>query len=440
MPKQIKCLVLLIPYLLSISAFADELARRAVWGASFKPLQPTGREVSSIIAGSPLAAADLQPGDILLAVNGNVISSGQIWNDISDALVADKPYRLTLKRQGKTHHVDVTFTAAVKEEYEGIDVEYGVVSSDYLVKQRTITTIPTSENPLPAIFVIGGLSCSSIEYTPGRQSNFIKTLQYLVQHANMVVSRIEKPGLGDSEGDCSQTDFNTELNGYEVALQALLKHPMVDNKKVMIYGSSMGAAIAPYFVNKYQLNGIISDGPWYRTWFEHMLEIERRLQRMNGQPESEVNRRINEVYIPLYYGMLIQEQSYQQLTDLNPLLKPFNYHAGEHMYGRPVSFYHQLQDFDIAGEWAKLDVPVRVRWGTNDWIMSEYDIDMIAEVLAENGNTNVVVEKYPNMDHWYTLHESALNSYQGKPGKWDEHIAQQVVDWAQGINHKSNRP
>lgn len=412
----------------------EEDQRRAKWYATFKAVQPVGREVVTIEPQSVLQTAGVQPGDVLLAVNNEVIRNGDQWWDIIYGLRAGIDTKLTLRRGTEIIMKTVVFKPVAKEQYENLVTEYGTIVSDYNLRQRTIITYPERDQPQPAIFVVGGLSCSSIEYTPGRQSNYIRSLQYLVRNSDMLVMRVEKPGVGDSEGRCSETDFHTELNGYEVALQTLMADKRVDRSRIIVYGSSMGSALAPYLANKYQLSGVISDGTFYRSWFEHMLEIERRILTMKGDDQATVNDKINRAYIPLYYGMLIEKKSYQQVIEQNPLLAEYNYHSPAHMYGRPVSFYHQMQDFNFAGEWAKLKAPVRIRYGLNDWIMSEYDIDIIEQVLVANQHPDFEVLKVPGLDHWDTFHETALESFQGKPGKWQESLPQQLVDWVQAIH------
>ncbi len=418
---------------------SDKQLRRAQWHASFKPAQSIGREIRSIEPGSALEEAGLVPGDTLLAINGQSIIDGNTWSDISYSLRAGKKYQILYKRQADVQATTISFDPAPLESYPNLNTEYGFFTSDYNIQQRSIITYPSNASGnLPAIYIVGGLSCSSIEYLPGRKSNFIRSLRYLIQQSGMLVKRIEKPGVGDSSGQCSKTDFHTELNGIEVGLQRLLEDERVDSNRVIVYGSSMGSALAPYLANKYELNGVIADGTFYRSWFEHMLEIERRIQTMNGKSQSEVNDLINRAYIPLYYGMLIEKKTYREVTTQMPFLAEHNYHGAKHMYGRPVDYYHQVQDFDFAGNWASLKAPARIRWGTNDWIMSEYDIDILAEVLESEQHPNFQIYKFPGLDHWDTIHESALNSYQGKPGRWDDRISQQLVDWAQELNRQKN--
>ncbi len=417
----------------------EELARRAQWQARFQLGDTPGAVIRTLEAGTPLYQAGLRVGDQLLSVDGAIIDTHPTWNDITDALTAGAPRHLQVRRGQKIHSFDVTFPPAEKESYPNIEVHYDQITSDYNIKQRVIITKPVNTDGLqPAIFVLQGLSCSSIEYLPGRRSNYIRSLRTLVEKSGMVVMRTEKPGLGDSEGNCSQTDFATEINGYEVALQKLKALPYVDPNRILVYGNSMGSALAPYLANKFNLNAVISDGTFYRSWFEHMLEIERRIKAMQGLDETTINKLINQAYIPLYYGMLIEKKSYAEVITENPLLAEHNYHGAKHMYGRPMSFYHQFQDFDFAGNWQKLEVPVRIRWGTNDWIMSEYDNDMIMEVLTKAGHKDAELYKYPNLDHWSTIHQSTADSFSGKEGVWDDNISDQLIKWAKDINMKAN--
>lgn len=421
-------------------ATEEPLARRAQWGARFDRLPEAGVRIRSIEETSALGRAGLQPGDIIISVDNKTFSSAANWDDMTDALVAGHDYKVNYRRGAQDHVARIRFEPLAQESHEGLTTTYDQITSDFGIRQRIIITRPSGrDGPQPAIFVLQGLSCSSIENWEGRRSNFARSLTNIVTQSGMVVMRTEKPGLGDSEGDCSATDFETELNGYETAMEKLRRLPYVDQNRIIVFGSSMGSALAPYFANKYQLNGVIADGTYYRTWFEHMLEIERRIKTMEGNDQTTVNRMMNQAYIPLYYGMLIEKKSYREVIERSPLLATYNYHDDAHMYGRPVSFYHQLQDFDVAGNWQKLSVPARIRWGTNDWIMSEYDNDMIVETLAHAGNRDVVLYKYPGLDHFDSIAASMEASYAGEPGTWDDRISGQLIDWAKELNTQRNR-
>lgn len=437
-----RCLTLflcLICFCGTLQAKPDNLARRASWEARTSPADPVGRTITELLDNTPLSVAGLREGDTIISINGRLILETDDWDDMTDALVSGEPMAIRYRRGTAVVNAEAIFNDAKKETYDNHLVEYGSIHNDYGFRQRTLLTLPAGQNGrLPAVFFVQGLSCSSVEVLPDSTSNYKRMINMLISNLNMVVMRVEKPGVGDSEGSCAESDFFTELHGYELALKRLIADPRVDKDRVIVYGNSMGSAIAPYLANKYQLNGVISDGTFFRTWFEHMLEIERRIQQMQGKSETDINSVMNSVYIPLYYQMLIKKRSYGDIVTDSPLYKPFNYHGRRHMYGRPMAYYHQLQDFDFAGEWSKVRSPVRIRYGENDWIMSKSDNEMIVDLLSQNGNQNVSLMIYPKLDHWSTLHNSRSDSFNGQQGQWEDRIALLLVDWANELNAQAN--
>lgn len=418
---------------------AQQLGRRSSWEAKIQgpSSNAPGAKIQEIDNNSPLDKAGFRVNDIIIEVNGVSPNSDEVWTEISYGLRANIPTQIKAVRNQKLIEKMVTFNPLERETHKGLDTFYEEVTSTYGVTQRIIITKPKKSGKQPAVVLIGGLSCSSIETYPGRKGNWVQTIKDLVEKSGMVVMRIEKPGVGDSEGDCSQSNFVTDLAGYRAAIQMLKAKPYVDTSRIVVYGSSMGSALAPLLANEFDLAGVISDGTFFRTWFEHMLAIERRILQFKGNSESEIVEKMNKYYFPLYYGMLIQKKSYQEVVDEHPALAEYNYHSPGHMYGRPVSYYQQLQDFDLAGQWEKVKVPVRILRGTNDWIMSAFDNQMIIDVLERNGHSNHVLHEYPGLDHWNTIHESPKNSFEGKPGKWDEGTINIIINWARemaGLN------
>ncbi len=428
----LRTLVMTITMLAISNVTADELPRRASWEASFTVPKTgsAGVVIRSMEDASPLMKAGLQVGDRIIAVNDQTFTSPEAWYDFSDALVAEQKYTLTYKRKHQSDQVRAKFKAQAKESHAGIETIYTHITNDYGSRQRVIITRPEGVNERqPAILFLQGLSCSSIEVNADRLTPFTRLIRELVTKSNYVVLRIEKPGKGDSEGNCSQTDFNTELNGYYNAAKYLKELPYVDPQRIVVYGSSMGSALAPHMANKFNLSAVIADGTFVKSWFEHMLEIERRILAFKGLSQMEITTKMNQAYIPLYYGMLVQRKSYQEVIDAYPAIAADNYHGPEHMYGRPMSYYQQLQQFDVAGAWEQLKVPARIRWGTNDWIMSEADNDLIIEILQAAGHQDHELYKHPGLDHWEAIHPNAKNSFDGNPGAWSDKISGVILDW-----------
>ena len=100
------------------------------------------------------------------------------------------------------------------------------------------------------------------------------------------------------------------------------------------------------------------------------------------------------------------------------------------MCRRPQAYYQQLEDFDISGNWERLKAPVRILYGTNDWIISEFDNHIIINMLDQQGHKDHELELYPGLDHWNTIHETPDDSFNGKEGKWDEKVPEMIIRWA----------
>lgn len=428
-------IVIILALLTSFNTSSQDLGRRADWQAviSSPANEVPGALIREIIPDSPMDKAGLRAGDLIISIDGLLLEDEEKWVDLRYGLRADQQVNFAILRDGQALNFRVKFNAVPLEEHQGLDTYYEYVTSRYGIRHRTIITKPKISGKQAAVILIGGLSCSSIEVHPGRDSNWAKTITGLVERSGMVVMRIEKAGVGDSEGNCSESNFQMDLAGFRAALVSLKSKPYVDPDKIVVYGSSMGSAIAPLLANEAGLAGVISDGTFFKTWFEHMLEIERRILQFQGNSEKEIAMKLNNYFIPLYYGMLIQNQSFKEVVDLYPALGQYNYHSARHMYGRPVTYYQQLQRFDLAAEWEKIKVPVRILRGTNDWIMSSFDNHMIIDVLVRNGHKDHILHEYPGLDHWNTIHESAKDSFDGNPGVWDQGTIDIIVNWAREI-------
>ncbi len=99
------------------------------------------------------------------------------------------------------------------EAISGLDSRYGVLRLPDGKRLRTILTRPEgTTDRLPAILFVQWLSCDSIELPAKQQDGWSRMLRRLAQESGFVMMRTEKPGVGDSEGDCARLDYDTELS------------------------------------------------------------------------------------------------------------------------------------------------------------------------------------------------------------------------------------
>src|SRR5258708_35870166 len=87
---------------------------------------------------------------------------------------------------------------------------------------------------------------------------------------------MDKAGVGESQGDCSKADFNSEMEGWQAAFESLGKYDFMDRERVFVVGLSNGGGFSPLAAQKHPVRGFVSAGSWGRTWYEYMLELERR--------------------------------------------------------------------------------------------------------------------------------------------------------------------
>src|SRR5436853_3019050 len=105
-----------------------------------------------------------------------------------------------------------------RETYPNVDVIYDSVTAPFGKRLRTIITKPRdAKGKVPVIFVAAWLSCDSVEAPGGTKDESGLVFRGLAQLPEFASFRIDKQGVGDSEGVCTETDFEAELAGYRPA-------------------------------------------------------------------------------------------------------------------------------------------------------------------------------------------------------------------------------
>src|SRR6266480_656319 len=330
-----------------------------------------------------------------------------------------------------------------RESYPNIDVIYDFVAVPHGERLRTIITKPHDANgKLPVIFVAGWLSCDSVEAATGTKDATGIVFQGLAQMPGFSLFRVDKQGVGDSEGDCAANDFESELAGYRAAFRALKNYDFIDANQIYVLGLSNGGGFAPLVPEsdseQGQIRAYVVVGGWVRTWFEHMLEIERRRFGLMGKSPGEVNDRIKGA-ATLYQEWLTKDRAVDDIVKEQPQLEelwPERKDHG-HLYGRPLAFYEQLQSLNLADAWSRVKAPTYVLRGVFDWIMSREDSELIAMYVNRNGDLASFYE-IPKTGHTFQHYLSLADTFKGKRAKFDPKMIALLTDWLgnQAITHE----
>lgn len=269
-----------------------------------------------------------------------------------------------------------------REHFEHVEIQYDWVSNSRGDKLRTFITHPKKfSGKLPVLFFVGWLSCDSVEYPQGETDGFGALLLRLIDQSGYATVRVDKPGVGESQGtSCDKADFQGELEGYQAGFDAMSKHDFMDLDRVFVIGLSNGGGFAPLASRQHPVRGFIAAGSWGRTWYEHMLELERRRLTEEGKSPAEVNAAVK-VFSQFYDLYLIQRLTPAEILSRHPDWKEYWYDSPDGQYGRPAAFYQQLQALNLGEAWQKVTAPVLVIRGSNDTIMSRADSSAIVEIV-----------------------------------------------------------
>ena len=315
------------------------------------------------------------------------------------------------------------------EQIDGRIVEYGSVASTHGHRVRTVTTRPVNAGAsLPLIVFVPWLSCDSIESPRGPADGWARMLRTVAASVDAVFVRVDKPGVGDSEGDCSRTTLEDDLAAYRAAIRKALARTDVDASRLTVFGGSIGGALAPLLAADFKVHALVVAGGFSRTWGEHILGHERRRLTLSGKPPAAVNASMRG-FVDFYSLYLDSGLTPGEVLARRPDLKAVWYDAPDHQYGRHARYFQEVQAQNVEAAWDAVRVPTLVLWGEYDWIMGRADQERIVEIVNAHtpGLAQLVV--VPGMNHHFDRFASAAEAFAEKGGTYAADAAMTIVEW-----------
>ena len=409
------------------------LARRGQLGAALQyTAEPVaGARITRTTDGGAAQQIGLLPGDIVTAIDGRELSQARIATETIRRLPANREQTYTIQRAGQQMSLRGAAPEAPRETYANADVTYTSVTDAKGQKLRVIMTRPKGvTGRLPAILVATWLSADSVEAPTSQTRDGSKlVLRGLADTRDYVLVRVDKPGVGDSEGVCAETDFVTELSGYQAAFRSLKDHAFIDPERIFVFGMSNGGGYAPLVAEGAPVRGYIVEGGWCKTWFEHMLEIERRRFTLMGWPPAEVSRAMKGV-AELYTDYLIHGRMPAEIFAEKPALREFwSDDTPDTQYGRPPAFYQQLQLLNLAAAWSRVKAPTLAMHGEFDWIMSRADMELIAELVNRNAPGAAEFRMLPGRGHDFPNFPNMQEAFTWNAAPFDDSIIAALKSW-----------
>jgi len=252
------------------------------------------------------------------------------------------------------------------------------------------------------VFFVGWLSCDSVEYPFGETDGFGAIIRRIADQSGYATVRVDKPGVGDSEGPaCSQLDFVRELAAYHAAFASISRFAFIDPTRVFVLGLSNGGGFAPLTTDGTPVRGYIAAGSWGRSWYEHMVEHERRRLMRGGTPLAQVDDAMR-TCVEFYRLFLMQKATPGAILAEHRAWRPLWYDADDGMDGRPAAFYQQLQDLNVAAAWSRTNAAALVLRGSADTVMSRADSEALFEIVNRAHPGTATYREIDGADHLFT--------------------------------------
>ena len=330
-------------------------------------------------------------------------------------------------------HWAIAAEPPARESHPGLDVRYEALAIGTGRSVQTVTTLPRGAANVPLIVFIPWLSCDAVDYPKGPGDGWGRMLIDLARNSGAALVRVERSGNGIGTGPkCEDADLEADIAGFRAALAHAMRMPEIDPARVFLMGGSIGASLAPVLARGVPLAGIVATGGHYKTWLEHMLEIERRRLRLTGSAPAKVTAAMRG-YADFYSLYLNGKMTPRAVLAMRPELAPLWIDEPERQYGRPARYYQQVQALDVAGAWDDVRVPVLVIYGEYDWIMSRDDQDLIVATVNRNRPGTATLVVVPKMDHHMALYETPEKAIREEGGRYASVVADEIRRWMSAV-------
>jgi pimeloyl-ACP methyl ester carboxylesterase len=388
--------------------------RKAFIGIKGTPRE-YGLEIDSVFPNSTMAALKLKKGDLLQSINNKAAATVEQYNAVATTIRKNDKLIVQFVRNNTLRHASGKAVVKPYETSETADIIYDWVKfrDGYL---RTITWKPKGQTNVPAILLVPGYGCGSIEnYSKSYNGKLIG--EWLKN--GFAVVAIEKSGVGDSFNcaPCGEVDLVTDIESFDEGYKYMENLSFVDKDKLFIWGHSMGGTIAPEVGRRHKPAGIMVFGCVFRPWSEFLLEMHRvqkpLLENLTYQQTEDFTRGIQKIY----YEFFVNKKSPGQLAaipEYNPLVvSELGYKKGSNdMWGRHWKFWQQLDSLNLAKSWQEVNCPVLILHGATDY----EQCSLVEPMMIEK----TVNDKHPGSAIWITIPE--LDHFMMKSKDWPEAV------------------
>lgn len=395
-------LVVVLLYLLITDVGAQALERKGSLGAviGFNE-DSTGVLIKKVLPGSTAEALQIAEGSFVHRVNDIPINSPSDLIEITSSWRDGEEVQLELQNHDQFYITEGSVIAKPKETSEHGQVEYGIVEFEGDLLRSILIRPEGIDNP-PVLFYLQGYGCASQDYyhSPHPVKAFVEDLV----SKGIAVFRMEKPGMGDSQGDlrCEEIGYHLEVDAFEEGLRTLKRVAGIDSSKVFLFGHSLGGITAPQLAARIPVRGMVNYGSVSTSWYEYLMKMMREQSLIFNMDYEAIQERVN-TRGPIVYDYLVERQSLESLQS-NPAYADHLYDGLPHIQESGQVLYRH---FDFMPEINSVDITAALKdAGTHTLaLQGEFDIASIDEEWAEY-EADVVNAYHPGKGEWRIVEQA----------------------------------
>jgi pimeloyl-ACP methyl ester carboxylesterase len=421
-------------------AAQGELPRHGVMGlqvAASDDARPEGPgnpvAVQRVVEGSAGALAGVQKGDIIRSVGEVTVASAGQFAQVIGRRLAGETVELVVLRNGKELKLKATLKPRPYENDDRAEVLYRSVEV-MGARRRVIVTRPKGGRRNPAVLLMQGLGCDSMDGI-GRETGYGAVIAAL-EERGYVTMRVEKTGVGDSEGPlCTEETATPELEaeGYVAGLRALKGYAFVDPEKVIVFAHSMGPVVGSLAIAEEPVRGFVAVETVGTSWFEYDLERSRLQHGLRETPEeTDQSLRQYEVCSYKFYVEKLKPRDLAKTHGCEAMTEPFG--------PVPYTYMQAVADISLGKQWKAADFPVLVVYGTASPVTTARQSEHLAETINKWHPGRAEYKEVKGMGHDLGQYESQLAYLQRKPGEqhpFHQGLVEVMTKWMEGVLGKS---
>jgi alpha-beta hydrolase superfamily lysophospholipase len=407
------------------------LPRRGALGLRFDAREG-GMLVRAVTEGASAHAAGLVAGDLLVGADAVPFSDEAAFRRWAGALRAGEPVSLRVRRGEAIETVPLCPTARPLERAPGLSHEYTHTILPDGTRLRVIVTQPEDRSPRARVLLLPGYRRDSWDWPTSPEYPLRRWVED-VARAGFAVVRIERRGLGDSEGEGDAQGFDDERGDLLDAARATPWGPLARLPWVL-YGYSLGGLQAPRMAAALDARAVAVWGSGIDTWSEYLDALRRRRGALLGHSEAAIERAVR-AQQALHASVHLLGESVARAIERTPSLREHAADLGldperDTIDGRSARFWREVHSCPAAEPLAALEAPLLALWGACDALTDRGEHERIARACPRGAFVAV-----PGVDHGYAARESPADALRARDaGTYAGQPAHIFISWLDSLS------